>query len=65
MSRRGNRSEAAANVLLAEKRAARVKRQAPPRWSYTADRALKHVGWVLLAAAAWAYLPGLVARWMA
>lgn len=62
---RGNRSEAVANTLLAEKRAARVKRQAPPRWSYTADRALKHVGWVLFAAAAWAYLPGLVARWMA
>lgn len=62
---RGNRSEAVANTLLAEKRAARVKRQTPPRWSYTADRALKHVGWVLLAAAAWAYLPGLVARWMA
>ena len=65
MSRRGNRSEAVANTLLAEKRTARVKRQAPPRWSYTADRALKHLAWLLAAAAAWAYLPGLVARWMA
>lgn len=62
---RGIRSESAANRMLAEKRADRVKRQAPPRWSYTLDRALRHAGWVLLAAAAWAYLPGLVARWMA
>lgn len=65
MSRRGNRSEAVANTLLAEKRAARVKRQTPPRWSYTADRALKHVAWLLAAVAALEYLPGLVARWMA
>ena len=65
MSRRGIRSEAAANALLAEKRAARVKRQTPPRWSYTADRALKHAAWLVAAVVALSYLPGLVARWMA
>lgn len=62
---RGNRSEAAANRMLAEKRADRVKRQTPPRWSYTLDRALKHAAWLVAGAIALSYLPGLVAKVMA
>lgn len=60
---RGGRSEADANRHLAQHRKARERRHQVPRWSFTADRALKVAGVVVGLAIAWSYRAQLLGWW--